>query len=116
MTEMDWAGVRCLSVHHHDLRRMGGAGLFGFVRLGPGPRALLYVDQADCIREAVAAAGRPWREALALGMDAACICPMGARTDRLILKAWLIRRLAPPLNPAATEPAQDRERLARLFG
>jgi hypothetical protein len=103
MMDMDWAGVRFLGVDHHDLRRMRGPGLFGFVRLGPGRRTLLYVDQSDCVREAVAAAAKPWREALALGMDAACVCPMGERMDRLILKSHLIRRLTPRLN---TDPAQ----------
>ncbi len=107
-SEIDWAGVRFVPMHHHDARMMRAPGMFAFVRRQPwGERSLLYVGHADCIGELANSAHELWADAIQLGMNEVDVClKPTARIDRLILHTQLVNRLSPILNILSAEVAE----------
>ena len=98
-TELEWAGVRFVALHHHDGQFFRGPGLFAFVRRHPcGERSLLFVEHADNIACAVTG-HRLWADALRLGFNELNVNLQALeRVDRLILRERIVRRCGPVLN------------------
>jgi hypothetical protein len=109
--EIQWEGVPFLVLYHHDARTVRLPGLYAFVhRAANGERTLLYVDHADCIAQAAIPSHPLWSEARWHGMNEVHVCLTAReRIDRLQLRAHLVRRLNPMLNPPAPAASIGRD-------
>ncbi len=110
-----WCGVRFLIVSPHDVRHCRAPGLVCWVRRDVDlRRTLLWVGEAQVISQLAIQGSQDWANALALGVNETHIAIVrGTRLDRLGLKAHLVKRLGPPLNPPSKAttlaPARDAE-------
>ena len=104
--DVEWAGVRFLSVFHHDGRFFRCPGLFAFARRNGEDRILLFVDQSDNI--ALATIGHPlWGDALRLGFNELHVnIRTTERIDRLLLRGHIITRCDPLLNLLGEAPEE----------
>ena len=102
-----WCGVRFLIVSPHDVRHCRAPGLVCWVRRETDLRRTpLWVGEAEVISQLAIQGSQVWAYALALGVNETHIAIVrGTRLDRLGLKAHLVKRLGPPLNP----PSKARE-------
>ena len=110
--DVDWAGVRFLSVFQYDAGFFRSPGLFAFVHRGAAEhRTLLFVDQSDNIAASLDGGHRLWADALRLGFNELNVAtPMDERVDRLLLRAHLIKRCSPLLNVIEAWPRLNEAR------